>query len=201
MNEMLAVATITVLAVISPGPDFAMITRNSYAYGRGNGLMAALGIACGVQVHVLYTVLGIAVLVAASPPLLTVMKTLGALYLCYLGVSAWRSPSALRQGEATRGQTPSLLAAFRTGFLTNALNPKTMLFVVATYTQLATPHNGGHPFAYGFFMSFTHWLWFSLVALFFSAEALRQRLLRHQRLLDRAIGAVLLALGLGLLAS
>lgn len=52
MGELLAVALITVLAVISPGADFAMVTRSSYAFGRRSGLLAALGIACGVQVHV-----------------------------------------------------------------------------------------------------------------------------------------------------
>jgi len=50
--EILAVATITILAVISPGPDFAMVTRNSYLYGRRTGLLCALGIGLGVQVHV-----------------------------------------------------------------------------------------------------------------------------------------------------
>jgi threonine/homoserine/homoserine lactone efflux protein len=65
MNELFAVAAITVLAVVSPGPDFAMVTRNSYSFGRKNGLTAALGIACGVQVHVFYTVFGIAVIITA----------------------------------------------------------------------------------------------------------------------------------------
>lgn len=52
MNEIIAVATITILAVISPGPDFAMVTRSSYTYGVKTGLICALGIAIGVQVHV-----------------------------------------------------------------------------------------------------------------------------------------------------
>lgn len=52
MNEIIAVATITILAVISPGPDFAMVTRSSYTYGVKTGLICALGIAIGVQAHV-----------------------------------------------------------------------------------------------------------------------------------------------------
>lgn len=69
MHELLAVATITILAVISPGPDFAMITRNGYSFGRKTGLISALGIAAGVQVHVVYTVLGVAILITQSPTL------------------------------------------------------------------------------------------------------------------------------------
>jgi threonine/homoserine/homoserine lactone efflux protein len=49
MNELFAVAIITILAVVSPGPDFAMVTRNSYAFGRRSGLISAMGIACAFK--------------------------------------------------------------------------------------------------------------------------------------------------------
>ena len=74
MTELIAVAIITILAVISPGADFAMVTRNSYLYGRRAGLLAATGIALGVQVHVMYTMLGVGLLIAKSPILFTAIK-------------------------------------------------------------------------------------------------------------------------------
>ncbi|WP_295475670.1 LysE family translocator [uncultured Pseudomonas sp.] len=198
MTELLAVAVITILAVISPGPDFAMVTRNSYAYGRGSGLMAAFGIACGVQVHVFYTVLGIALIITSSPTLFMAMKALGAAYLIYLGYKSLTSRSTLELSSAN-GPRPSAGKAFAMGFLTNALNPKTMLFVVATYSQVVQVSNSlAVNFAYGLFMSFSHWVWFSFVALFFSAEALRQRMLARQRLVDRVIGTALIGLGVSL---
>ncbi|WP_411564069.1 LysE family translocator [Pseudomonas shirazensis] len=198
MNELIAVAAITILAVISPGPDFAMVTRNSYAYGRSSGLMAAFGIACGVQVHVFYTVLGIALVITHSPMLFMAMKALGAGYLIYLGWKSLTSKSSLQQGTAT-GPRPSAGKAFAMGFLTNALNPKTMLFVVATYSQVVQVSNSlATNFAYGLFMSFSHWLWFSFVALFFSAEALRQRMLDRQHIVDKVIGTILIGLGVSL---
>lgn len=198
MNELIAVAAITILAVISPGPDFAMVTRNSYAYGRSSGLMAAFGIACGVQVHVFYTVLGIALVITHSPMLFMAMKALGAGYLIYLGWKSLTSKSSLQQGTAI-GPRPSAGKAFAMGFLTNALNPKTMLFVVATYSQVVQVSNSlATNFAYGLFMSFSHWLWFSFVALFFSAEALRQRMLDRQHIVDKVIGTILIGLGVSL---
>jgi RhtB (resistance to homoserine/threonine) family protein len=198
MNELIAVAAITILAVISPGPDFAMVTRNSYAYGRSSGLMAAFGIACGVQVHVFYTVLGIALVITHSPMLFMAMKALGAGYLIYLGWKSLTSKSILQLGTAT-GPRPSAGKAFAMGFLTNALNPKTMLFVVATYSQVVQVSNSlATNFAYGLFMSFSHWLWFSFVALFFSAEALRQRMLDRQHIVDKVIGTILIGLGVSL---
>lgn len=195
MNELLAVAAITILAVLSPGPDFAMVTRNSYAYGRPSGLMAALGIACGVQVNVCYTVFGIAMIITHSPLLFAAMKMLGAAYLVYLGIKSLATTSSLVLGEA-QGPVPPRWKAFRTGFLTNALNPKTMLFVVATYTQVVQSGSSmATNVSYGLFMSFSHWVWFSVVAVFFSAEALRRRMLEKQRTIDRIIGAALIGLG------
>lgn len=199
MHELLAVATITILAVISPGPDFAMVTRNGYSFGRRIGLISALGIAAGVQVHVVYTVLGVAILITQSPTLFLVMKVVGAAYLMYLGYQSFRNRTVLNtDGEA--GNMPSAWQAFGMGFLTNALNPKTMLFVVATFTQLVQPDASFWlNFAYGFFMSFAHWVWFSIVALVFSNKRLRAAMLARQRLLDRVIGVALFSLGASLL--
>lgn len=199
MSELIAVAVITVLAVISPGPDFAMVTRNSYAHGRGSGLMTALGIACGVQVHVCYTMLGIALVITQSPLLFMAVKLLGAGYLIWLGWASLTSTASLQPGQASEVR-PSAGKAFAMGFLTNALNPKTMLFVVATYSQVVQVGSSlASNLGYGLFMSFTHGVWFSLVAVFFSAEALRKRLLARQRLVDRVIGTALVGLGASLL--
>lgn len=196
MNEMFAMMTITIVAVISPGPDFAMITRTSYASGRQTGLLAALGIACGVQVHVFYTLFGVALLTAHSPLLMRVMQYIGAAYLIYLGLSTLlqKQKSPQQTAELTRA---SGFAAFKMGFLTNALNPKTMLFVIATFTQVMAEHSSiWRGLGYGLFMSFAHWFWFSLVALFFTANTVRMRILNHQLIADRIMAVVLVGLGI-----
>lgn len=202
MNELIAVAVFTVLAVISPGADFAMVTRSSYAQGRKAGLAAAVGIALGVQVHVLYTVLGIAVIISRSPALFMAMKVLGAGYLIYLGYQSLTNTKRIHLDDVGQGQGRGSLRALRTGFFTNALNPKTMLFVISAYTQVVQPGSSlAQDFAYGAFMSFAHWLWFSLVAVFFSSAALRLAMIERQRVVDRLIGVALISLGLTLLVA
>jgi len=200
VTELLAVALFTILAVISPGADFAMVTRSSYAQGRRAGLAAAVGIALGVQVHVLYTVLGIAVIISQSPALFLGMKVLGAGYLIYLGYQSLTNTARINLEGKPSGS--SLLAVLRTGFLTNALNPKTMLFVISAYTQVVQP---GSPlaldFAYGAFMSFAHWAWFSLVAVFFSSAGLRKAMIERQQVVDRVIGVALIGLGLAVVVA
>ncbi|MGO4331077.1 LysE family translocator [Cupriavidus sp. M-11] len=202
-TELLAVATITVLAVISPGPDFAMVMRNSYLHGRRAGLLSALGIALGVQVHVFYTMFGVALLMEHAHGLLGVVKVLGAAYLVWIGIQTLRkrapAAAAAAADSATAAPALSASAALKMGFLTNALNPKTTLFVVSTYTQVV---DAGTPlpvqFGYGLFMSLAHLAWFGLIACCFTTPALRCAMQRRQRLLDRVIGGALLGLGLAL---
>ncbi|MFI1719774.1 LysE family translocator [Streptomyces sp. NPDC020489] len=198
MTEILAVAVITVLAVIAPGADFAMVVRNSYLHGRRTGLFAAIGVAAGVLVHVTYTMLGVGLLIASSTFLFTIIKLVGAAYLVYIGVRTFRTRGEVRVDLETRSDlTP--LKALRSGFLTNVLNPKTTLFVVSTFAQVVSP---GTPVyqqvGYGLFMSLAHLLWFGVVAVFFSHDRMRSLMLRGQKVLNKVIGSVLAGLGVSL---
>lgn len=203
MNEIVAVAVITLLATISPGPDFAMVTRNSYRYGRQAGVLAACGIAAGVQIHVCYTMFGVGVLIAEVPQLFFAIKIAGAAYLVYVGWKTFSNRTQLALAADTRPvhevEVVSSVAAFKSGFLTNVLNPKTTLFVVSTFTQIVQPHTSvAMQFGYGLFMSLVHLVWFAALALFFSQPELRARILKRQLLADKVTGVVLMALGISL---
>ncbi|MFB6717471.1 MULTISPECIES: LysE family transporter [unclassified Streptomyces] len=198
MAEIVAVAVITVLAVISPGADFAMVVRNSCLYGRTTGVLGAVGVAAGVLVHVTYTMLGVGLLIASSTALFTAIKLVGAAYLVYIGVRTFLARDDLGIDLDAKPRL-TRLAALRTGFLTNALNPKTTLFVVSTFTQVVGPTTGlWEQAGYGLFMSVAHLGWFGLVALFFSNARLRTAMLRWQKVLNRGIGSVLVGLGVTL---
>lgn len=200
MTELLAVITITLLAVISPGPDFAMVTRNSLLLSRRAGVLTALGIGLGVLVHVGYTLLGVGVLIRQSPWWFHTARLVAAAYLVYLGISMLRTRPG---GALPRSTVTSLsdLAALRTGFLTNALNPKTTVFIVSLFMQVVRP---GTPLAtqlgYGAFISLAHIGWFSLVAVCLSTGPVRERLLAVRHWIDRAFGALLVGFGVMLVA-
>ncbi|GAB1438419.1 LysE family translocator [Providencia sp.] len=199
MNEIIAVATITMLAVISPGPDFAMVTRNSYTYGTKTGLLCALGIATGVQVHVFYTVFGITLIIMSSAALFFTVKLIGVFYLVYIGFKSLTNKALISAGSDTIKQL-SNFTAFKNGFLTNALNPKTMFFVVSVYSQVIETTNPlWLNLSYGLFISFAHLVWFSLIALFFATPSIRKKILNYQLMMDKVIGTLLIVLGLSLL--
>lgn len=203
MLELMTVATITILAVISPGADFAMVTRNSMVLSRRAGVLTAVGISLGVLIHVGYSMAGIGLLISRSILLFSLIKYAGAAYLVFLGVTMMRARKVDPAAMATAPTHAPLsdFDALKTGFFTNALNPKTTLFVVSLFTQVISPST---PLAvqlgYGAFMSLAHLVWFVLVARAFSSEVAKRFVASSRHLIERGIGAVLVMLGLSLAA-
>lgn len=191
---MIAIAVITLLAVISPGADFALVSRNSYLYGRKQGIYTAYGIACAVWIHISYSVLGLSFLKHYIPNLLHIIQYIGALYLMYIGYKTFT------QQQISDHATHTLLRprqAFIQGFLGNSLNPKTTLFVMSIFAQLLRGNHGlTHLIGYGMFISASHLLWFLLISLFCSTPVIRNKILRKQVSINRVIGTVLATLGL-----
>ena len=196
MTELLAVVAITFFAVISPGPDFAMVSRNSLLLSRRTGVLTALGIAAGVCIHVSYTLLGVGLLIQQSLWLFNLIKLAGAAYLIFLGIKMLRAQPATGEEMASQPALSSL-GALRTGFLTNVLNPKTTIFIVSLFMQVVQPQT---PLAvqlgYGAFIVLAHALWFSAVALFFSSASVRSRLLAVRHWIDRVFGGLLVGFGM-----
>lgn len=197
MTEFLAVIMITILAVISPGADFAIVTKNSYLYGRSIGVLTAIGIALGVLIHVTYTLLAVAIVMKFAPNFLTIIKYLGAFYLIYIGYKTFSQKPVEDASDSTRIRSGQ---ALQYGFFTNALNPKTTLFVISIYTQIVSATTPKLILiGYGLFMSVTHFVWFALVAVLFSQRTLREKMLKKQVAINRVIGFILGLLGVFLL--
>ncbi|MBL0676784.1 LysE family translocator [Aeromonas dhakensis] len=196
MTQLLAVVAITFFAVISPGLDFAMVSRNSLLLSRRSGVLTALGIGAGVCVHVTYTLLGVGLLIQQSLWLFNLIKLAGAAYLIFLGIKMLRAKPATDEMLADQPALSSL-GALRTGFLTNVLNPKTTIFIVSLFMQVVQPQT---PLAvqlgYGAFIVLAHAVWFSAVAIFFSTDSVRGRLLAVRHWIDRVFGALLVGFGM-----
>ncbi|MEI8230633.1 MAG: LysE family transporter [Candidatus Peregrinibacteria bacterium] len=198
LSGFLTVAAINFLALVSPGPDFAMVSRNSLIYSRRTGIYSALGLALGILIHVTYSIVGLGLIISRSILLFSIIKFIGAFYLIYIG---WKSLKAKprKQGDLDTLKLRELspLAAIRMGFLTNALNPKVTLFFLGLFTQVIDP---GTPLfiqiLYGLEMSLATFFWFSFVASVLSHSAIRSRFARVQHWVERSFGVVLIALGL-----
>ncbi len=122
-GQVLAFAGVAVVLTLTPGPDMALVLRNSIRGGRPDALRTVLGIAVGLLVWATATALGVAAVLAASATVFTVLKLAGAVYLVYLGVRALLAArrdcgSEVRDAPSRRG------SPFRQGLITNLLNPK-----------------------------------------------------------------------------
>lgn len=197
-HSLLLVLAIHAVALISPGPDFAVVTRLSIVSGRKTGLWAAGGVASAIGIYVLTCAFGLSVVLGALPGLSSVLSVVGAAYLAWLGVQCLRSkgqlPEARPEGTGSK--------AFVTGFLTNLLNPKAMLYFGSILSQVLTPN-------LGLLDTVLLWLllvgesffWFGCVALLFSSRRVLSWLRSRLIWFDRAVGIVLLGLAAKVAAS
>jgi RhtB (resistance to homoserine/threonine) family protein len=200
--EFLTVAVVHLLAVASPGPDFAVMLRQALCQSRRNALITAFGIGVGILVHVCYSLLGIGLVIQQSVLLFSMLKVMGAFYLTWIAVQCLRSRAGGVHVETSPATAQSGFEALRLGFLTNALNPKATLFFVSLFSVVISP---GTPIAlqagYGAYMAVATGLWFALVAVFFTLPRIRKGFNRFGHWLDRLMGGVLLLLAGQLLFS
>ena len=203
-NEFMLVALVHLLAVISPGPDFAVVIRNSVSGGRRAGLFTAVGVGGGIFVHVAYSLLWIGLIVSQSVWLFNLMKLLAAAYLLYIGIRALQAKpqSSEQAAKVAAPQNMGARQALTQGFITNGLNPKATLFFLSLFTVVISHDT---PLliqaGYGLYLAIATGAWFCLVALLFSRDSVRRSFNRMGHWFDRLMGTVLIGLGLHLALS
>jgi threonine/homoserine/homoserine lactone efflux protein len=205
--QFLKLAVAHMLAVAAPGPDFAMVVRQSLAHGRRAAVWTSIGIGTAILVHVTYAVLGIGILLRTTPAAFVAVKFLGAGYLAWIGAKALMSRPGAGAAGAPKGAEADLAApaepgpgaAWTTGFLTNVFNPKVTLFFVAIFASVVDPATPkAIQCAYGLWMSAATMAWFAMVSAFFTSEQVRGVFLRRAHWIDRAMGVVLIGLAAAL---
>ncbi len=198
--EFLTIVVAHALAVASPGPDFALVLRQSLAHGRRTAVWSSVGIGCGLSVHIGYCILGLGYFLKNSEVALTTVKYLGAAYLAWVGVQALRARARTGDVDLAAGATaPTDGAAWTTGFLVNVLNPKAALFFIALFplaVSVTTPKLV--QVGYGVWMTLATVAWFTFVSIVFTQEDIRRRFLRHGHWIDRALGVVFIGFAVSL---
>ncbi|HCL4184092.1 TPA: LysE family translocator, partial [Pseudomonas aeruginosa] len=139
LSVLLTLAAVFAVALVSPGPDVALVVRTSLHQGRRAGLASALGLACGILLHTTLVLTGVSLLLSRTPVLFAILQALGALYLAWLGVGALRA--WLRRGDGQPGRLdgalpPSPLGPWLRGVATNLFNPKALVFFIALLGSL-----------------------------------------------------------------
>ena len=196
-----ALTVIQLLGLMSPGPNLAVVVRNSLIYSRKTAVLTALGVSLGILVHLTYILLGLGVLIAKTERLFCAFKYLGAAYLMYIGIKGLLAKKQTTDyGDAPAIQEISALKAISTGFLTNAMNPHAMFFFLSLISAFVTP---SEPtlivVVYAAIIFSSTLIWFLIVAMCFSNKRLSLFFKNFQYLVERVTGGFLILLGIKIL--
>lgn len=200
--RLLAYAGVVALLVMAPGPDMALVARNALRGGARMVPPTVLGVATGILGWSLASALGVATLLERSAVLFSLLRLLGAAYLCVLGLlalrSAWRRrPHREEPPAPARAETRSRRSGFIQGLTGNLLNPKAGVIFLTLVPQFLRP--GDPPARIVLMIAIFEVLLVTWLLLYGHglAQVGQSRLARRaRRWLEAVSGAVLCALGL-----
>ena len=200
LEDWVTVFVVSTLGMISPGPTFAITLKNSLLHSRLAGMWTAVGVAVGNLVHVVFSLLGIAVIVSQSILLFNTLKWFGVAYLAYIGLKSLlarrEDVEEVIQSSGHDAREMGSSQALWVSFWVSLLNPKVTLFYLVLFTQVVEP---GTPLlfriVYGLTAVVLSFVWYALVALAVSHGAVRDRFRDVAHWVERATGAFLIAVG------
>lgn len=192
-DEFLAFAVVIILI---PGPDFAVVTKNTLMGGRQRGGWTAFGVSSSNLLQGMAAATGLSALIMRTEPLFQAIKWAGVCYLAYLGIQAVRSAIRGEYAPLDDAQQPRAgiaLAGWRQGFVSNITNPKVLVFFLAVLPQFLGPGAGfGWVLLIGSSFAILGMAWLLVVVA--GLHGLRAVLVRRKvrRALDATTGAALL---------
>ena len=201
LPQLLALASVWAIVVISPGPDFVATVHHAVSRSRRDGLLVALGIATSTTIWVTVSIVGLGILFARFSWLVEIIRTVGALYLTYLGMKMlWKARHHRRETEPEASQKRG--SAWRVGFLTDLSNPKAAAFFGSLFAVFLPAHS-------------PLWLqvasvvvvvtiaacWYGTVACVFSFGPIARGYSRVKKWIDYVTGGILVVLGVRLAVS
>jgi RhtB (resistance to homoserine/threonine) family protein len=196
--------TLCVFLVILPGPDTAIVTKNTITVGKIGGFKTALGTCCALCVHTSAAVLGLSAIIMKSALLFSIFKYVGAFYLIYMGVKALLSFKKKDETAASievniKKQVKST-SCFKQGFLTDFLNPKVAVFFLTFLPQFV--ESGSNKFFPFLILGFTYIVmtavWFLLYVSLINRISAFMKKPKTQKIIEGITGAVLIGFGLKL---
>lgn len=197
MSIFLTVALLHLFAVASPGPDFVLVSRQSFRYGRMVAIWTSAGIALGILFHVALSLTGLSLLLQNQPDLFWYLKLAAALYIGYLGFASLISNSPIKFQNNSTDKKERYLKSISTGFLTNALNPKAFIFFITVFTLVINEDTGiVNKSLLGIYMSMATFIWFTFMSILLTNEKATERFKNLIPWLEKITGLFLLILAI-----
>ncbi|MFT4654572.1 MAG: threonine/homoserine/homoserine lactone efflux protein [Kangiellaceae bacterium] len=201
LTVLAAIALMHFVAVVSPGPDFAIVLKQSLQKGLRPALWTSFGIGAGILLHVVYSILGVSLVISTTPWLYQSLLYVAAAYFIWIGISALRSkPSTITLESSSDSAKSTWYKAFGLGFLTNGLNPKATLFFLALFTAAIPAETSLSTKAfYGIYLASATGVWFCFLSYVTNFKEIREAYQSHGHWFDRLMGIVLIVMAIILL--
>lgn len=193
-----------VFLIILPGPDTAIVTKNTITVGKNGGFKTALGTCCALCIHTSAAVLGLSAIIVKSAVLFSVFKYVGAAYLIYMGIKTlWSLKKKDEVAASLEMNTTSQFkntSCFKQGFLTDILNPKVAVFFLTFLPQFVV--SGSNTFFPFLILGATYIImtamWFLLYVYLINFISAFMKRPKTKNMIEGTTGTVLIGFGLTL---
>ena len=195
--DLLPFLALSVLLILIPGPDTAVVTKNALLGGRRSGVLASVGVSLGLTVWTVAAALGIAALLRASADAFLALKLAGAVYLIWIGVQMLRAPDLLGAAGLAARRTGGGIRSLRQGLLSDLGNPKIAVFFTSFLPQFVRGTGPAFPALLllgGIFVVLTL-LWLTGYSMLVANASALMRRPAVRKTLDRFTGVVLIGFG------
>ena len=194
----LAILLVDLLALVSPGPNFVLVTTAAVAQSRKHAIWTGCGIATGSFAWASAAAMGIVSVFEVFPVLGLILKLVGVAYLLYLGVKLLRS-QGFQRGEQKNPEVKGVAAGYWRGLLVNMTNPKSAAYYASVFAAFLTPDMPIWVLAVLVIaIAGMSLAWHILLAIGFSAPPIQARYISVSKYVDRLCGGLLVLLGLRL---
>jgi threonine/homoserine/homoserine lactone efflux protein len=198
--DIIPVLTVFTLAIVSPGPNFILVTKVALSNSRRAGLYTAFGVASGSGLFALAGMTGLLLLITSIPHFPVLMRFLGGGYLTWLGIDMLRHCRRVTSVPATELSTASpdlpVLQSYRLGLLTNLTNPKAWAFYLSLFSLVMQPGTAlGVKILLNLAMFAISFGWYAIVVLLISDRRIQPRFLKAQPIIQGGLGLMLMLLG------
>ena len=179
-----------IIALTSPGPDTAIIIKQTSSYGRRAGVVTAFGIGSGIFIHCILAVSGISLLILNYPSLKVLISFIGGSYIFYIGASMYFSkddPDNFKKKSVNN---------FAVGFITNLFNIKAFIFFVSLFSILVEELYGFYFYFYPIYFAITTTFWFSFLSILLTSNKFQYVNVYNNIYIKSLFSAILCLIGL-----
>jgi RhtB (resistance to homoserine/threonine) family protein len=187
-HDFYALLIITLVTIITPGPDFVVVVRNTVGVSRRAGFLTASGVSSAIWVHIFYSIVTVRFVATQSELIFEIIQLLGATYLFWLG---WKSLSSTEESLEIETDIMRGTAFWKQGFINNLLNPKATLFFISVFSQVIDPNTPLYlQIGYGLVITIICLSWFCFISLMLTVNKMKPYVNKIVRPVEKVAGII-----------